>query len=147
MNNRHRTNAYGFTLIEILVVVVIIGLLTTVVVASVIGRIEDAKRTKALAEISGFKTALQSFYLDNGFYPTSDMGLRALVEKPADDRVKKFPEGGYLDPALVPPDPWGNEYVYSSPGVHSRDFDIVSYGADGLEGGEGNDADVQSWSV
>jgi general secretion pathway protein G len=127
----------GFTLIEIMVVVFILGLLVTLVAPKIIGRTDEARRTKALADIKGIEEALHLFKLDNGFYPTTDQGLQALVTKPSNAR--NFNPEGYLDKAPV--DPWGNPYAYFSDG---QNFIIKSYGADGQEGGEGKNADIDN---
>lgn len=138
----------GFTLIELMVVIAILGILAALVAPSIIGRKEDAMRAAAKTQIKNFEQALKLFYVDNGFYPSTEQGLAALVEKPSIGRIpQRWREGGYLESRSVPKDPWGNPYVYISPGIHNRDFDIISYGADGQEGGEGKDADVQSWAL
>lgn len=137
----------GFTLIELLVVLVIISILAGYIGPRIIGRPEEARRTKAEVQVAGLKTALKLFRLDNGFYPTTDQGLTALVEQPRSGKVPpKWREGGYLDSRFVPQDPWDNEFVYLSPGIHD-DFDLSSYGADGAPGGDGNDADINSWEL
>jgi len=127
----------GFTLIEIMVVVFILGLLVTLVAPKIIGRTDEARRTKALADIKGIEEALHLFKLDNGFYPTTDQGLQALVTRPSN--AKNYSPDGYLD--KLPADPWGNTYTYFGDG---QDFIIKSYGADGQEGGEGKNADIDS---
>lgn len=135
----------GFTLIELMVVIVILGILAGLVIPRIAGRPEDARRMKARVQIESIGTALRLYRLDNGAYPTTGQGLRALVEQPAGGRIPAaWREGGYLERGRVPLDPWGNEYVYISPGVHG-DYDLVSYGADGRPGGEGANADVNSW--
>jgi len=136
----------GFTLIEIMVVVVILGVLAAIIVPKFLGRPDEAKVTKAKVDIKSLEEALGLFKLDNGFYPSTEQGLKALVEKPEIGRIpEKFPAGGYLK--RVPNDPWGTPFVYISPGVHSRDFDLISYGADGQPGGENFDADIKSWEI
>ena len=130
----------GFTLIEIMVVVFILGLLVTLVAPKIIGRTDEARRTKALADIKGIEEALHLFKLDNGFYPTTDQGLQALVTRPSNAR--NYSPDGYLD--KLPIDPWGNPYVYFS---DSQDYIIKSYGADGQEGGEGKNADIDSRNI
>src|SRR5262245_31235100 len=127
----------GFTLIEIMVVVFILGLLVTLVAPKIIGRTDEARRTKALADIKGIEEALHLFKLDNGYYPTTGEGLQGLVQRPANAR--NFSPDGYLD--KVPIDPWGNPYAYFSDG---QEFIIKSYGADGTEGGEGKNADIDN---
>lgn len=146
--SQERCHRSGFTLIELMVVIAILGILAALVAPSIIGRKEDAMRASAKVQIRNFEQALKLFYVDNGFYPSTEQGLQALVEKPAIGRIPiRWREGGYLERSTVPKDPWGNPFVYLSPGVHSRDFDIISYGADGQEGGEGKDADIQSWAL
>jgi len=127
----------GFTLIEIMVVVFILGLLVTLVAPKIIGRTDEARRVKAMADIKGIEEALHLFKLDNGFYPTTDQGIQALVTRPSNAR--NYNPDGYLD--KLPIDPWGNPYVYFSDG---QDFFVKSYGADGQEGGEGKNADIDS---
>ncbi len=135
----------GFTLIEIMVVLIIIGLLAGIVVPRLMGRTEEAKRTKTAVQIRNFQSALDLYKLDSGMYPSTEQGLQALVEKPAIGEVpKNWKEDGYID--KIPKDPWGSNYVYLSPGVHG-DYDLYSYGADGEEGGEGRNADIQSWNI
>jgi len=135
----------GFTLIEIMVVLIIIGLLAGIVVPRLMGRTEEAKRTKTAVQIKNLQSALDLYKLDSGNYPTTDQGLQALIEKPAIGEIpRNWKEGGYMD--KIPKDAWGNNYVYISPGVHG-DFDLYSYGADGEEGGEGKNTDIQSWNI
>src|SRR5215472_4358393 len=125
----------GFTLIEIMVVVFILGLLVTLVAPRIIGRTDEARVTKAKADIKAIEEALNMFKLDNGFYPSSAEGLAALVQ--GTPRAKRFNPDGYL--SKIPIDPWGNEYLYASDG---RDVVVISLGADGVEGGEGYNADI-----
>jgi general secretion pathway protein G len=141
-------NASGFTFIELMVVIVILGILAGLVVPRLMGRPEEAKRTKARMQIESLETALKLYKLDNGFYPSTEQGLQALVQKPEAGQVpSKWRKGGYLEKGKVPDDPWGNEFVYLSPGVHD-DYDIVSYGADGVQGGEEDkDRDVMTADV
>ncbi|MBP1684002.1 MAG: type secretion system protein GspG [Deltaproteobacteria bacterium] len=127
----------GFTLIEIMVVVFILGLLVTLVAPKIIGRTDEARRTKALADIKGIEEALHLFKLDNGFYPTTDQGLQALVTRPSNAR--NYSPDGYLE--KVPVDPWGNPYAYFCDG---QNYIIKSYGGDGQEGGEGKNADIDN---
>jgi general secretion pathway protein G len=130
----------GFTLIEIMVVILILGLLATIVVQSLRGATDKAKRTKATADLAELKTALDRYYLDNGSYPTTDQGLQALVTVPTSGRIPaNYEEGGYIQ--RVPPDPWGSNYVYQSNG---SSYVLKSYGADGAEGGEGKNADIDA---
>ena len=138
-------NRSGFTLIEIMVVIIILGILVGLIVPRFLEKPEKARIVKAQMQIESISGALKEYKLDNGDYPTTEQGLEALVEKPSIGQVpKKYPEKGYLP--KIPKDPWGNDYVYISPGEHG-DFDLISYGADGEEGGEGKNADVQSWEI
>ena len=142
MNRPIDKNQRGFTLIEILVVVTILGILAAIVVPRILERPEQARRTKATVDIKGIEESLGLFKLDNGFYPATEQGLLALVVKPQTGRIpSRYPENAYLK--KTPVDPWGSPYVYLFPGVHDQ-YDIISYGADGEPGGEGNDADVRS---
>ena len=142
-----KRDSRGFTLIEIMVVIIILGILAVYIGPKIMGRPGQAKQVKAKVDISALESALKLYKLDNGSYPATEQGLQALVEKPETGNVpKKWKEGGYLDKGKVPKDPWGNEFVYISPGVHS-DFDIISYGADGVPGGEDEDKDVNNWEI
>lgn len=137
----------GFTLLEIIVVVFILSLLAAVVAPRIIGRTDDARIAEAKVQIRNFETALKLFKMDSGFYPDTQQGLEALTEKPATGRIpQNYREGGYLEQKKIPPDPWNNPYVYVSPGLNG-DFDILSYGADGKEGGEGINADIKNWEI
>lgn len=139
------SNSRGFTLIEIMVVVVILGILAAVVVPRLLDRPEEAKRIKAAVDMKGLEEALALYKLDNGFFPSTEQGLEALVSKPEVGRIpQKYQEGGYLK--KMPKDPWGTPYVFLSPGIHD-DYDLISYGADGETGGEGKDADINSWEL
>lgn len=138
--------AAGFTLIELMVVIVILGLLAAIVVPNVVGRTDQARYTAAEAQIEVLKNALKLYKLDNGLYPTTEQGMESLVRKPgAGVSARNWREGGYLDKQDLPIDPWGNQYVYISPGQYNPDFDLKSFGADGIEGGEGYNADIESW--
>lgn len=142
---RIRHDERGFTLIEIMVVVVILGILAGIVVPRLLDHPEEARRTKAAVQIRSLEEALGLYKLDNGAFPSTEQGLLALVSKPEVGRIPaRYREGGYLK--KVPADPWDNPYVYLSPGVHG-DHDIISYGADGEPGGEGKNADVNSWEL
>lgn len=135
----------GFTLIEIMVVIIILGILVGLIVPRFMEKPEKARIVKAQMQIESISAALKEYKLDSGDYPTTEQGLEALVEKPSIGKIpRKYPEKGYL--AKIPKDPWGNDYVYISPGEHG-DFDLISYGADGEEGGEGKNVDVQSWEI
>jgi general secretion pathway protein G len=136
---RRRSNQDGFTLIEIMVVILILGLLATIVVQSLRGATDKAKRVKAQADIAEIKTGLDRYYLDAGSYPTSDQGLNSLVSAPATggNSPANYESGGYLQ--SIPKDPWGNPYYYQSDG---NSYVLKSFGADGVEGGEGKNADI-----
>ncbi|WP_136413506.1 MULTISPECIES: type II secretion system major pseudopilin GspG [Oxalobacteraceae] len=135
----------GFTLIEIMVVVVIMGILAALVVPKLMGRADDARITAARQDIATLMQALKLYKLDNQRYPTTEQGLQALVAKPTSGPAANgWKSGGYID--KLPKDPWGNQYQYLSPGVKGE-IDIFSYGADGQPGGAGNDADIGSWDL
>jgi general secretion pathway protein G len=137
-------NQHGFTLIEVLVVLIILGLLIGIVGPKVIGHSDEAKVKTARIQIEGLSSALKMYKLDNGKYPSTEQGLEALVTQPqTGDIPRKWRKGGYLE-GKVPQDPWGGEYLYLYPGAHG-DFDIMSYGADGVAGGEDYDKDVTNW--
>jgi len=143
--NPDRMGQSGFTLIEIMVVVVILAILAGIVIPKILERPEEARRTKATVQINNIEGALHLFKIDNGFYPSTEQGLDALINKPSTGRVpNKWKDGGYLD--RLPLDPWEGPYIYLSPGAHG-DYDLYSLGPDGEEGGEGGDADVQSWNI
>jgi len=133
----------GFTLIEVMVVVVIIGLLAAIVAPNLIGNIDKAAVTRAKGDIRSIETALNLFRLDNFRYPSTDQGLQALVTNPGDALATNWER--YLN--SVPSDPWSNTYQYISPGQRGLDFDVFSYGADGQEGGEDLNADIGNWNL
>lgn len=137
-----RTVARAFTLIELIVVITILGILVTLILPRIIGRVGEAKRTVAESNIHTLELKVQEFYADCERLPTSQEGLGALVQAPADvtDRWK----GAYVKAKDIL-DPWGNEFRYLSPGRHNRDYDIFTYGADGQEGGEDENADIGNW--
>lgn len=129
----------GFTLIEVMVVVAILGILAAIVMTNVVGKDEQARITAARASLAQISNALEMYKLDNHRYPSTDEGLDALVNRAAS--AKTFPTGGYLKGGM-PQDPWGNPFQYFAPGSGGRGYDIYSFGSDGAEGGEGNDADI-----
>lgn len=134
---KYRVEA-GFTLVELMVVVVIIGILAAIVVPRMVGASDKAKVQAAKAQISSFKTALDMFKLESGKYPTTSEGLEALINNEHQN---------FLDQDVVPLDPWNSPYLYSSPGTGGHDYEIVSYGMDGVEGGSGYNEDIQSWNL
>ncbi|MFT5700791.1 MAG: general secretion pathway protein G [Desulforhopalus sp.] len=138
---------HGFTLIELLVVLVIIGVLAGYIGPKIMGRPEEAKRTKASLQIRGIETALKMYKLDNGTYPSTEQGLQALIEAPTTGKLPaKWRDGGYMEKNKMPLDPWGTEFVYLSPGLND-DFDLSSYGNDGESGGEGDAQDINNWEI
>ena len=140
-------DAQGFTLIELMVVLVILGVLASLIVPRIMSRPEEARRIKARVDIQSLETALKLYNLDSGDYPTTEQGLQALIEPPAVGVLPtKWRDGGYLEKRKLPKDPWGNDYIYLSPGTQG-DFDLISYGADGELGGEGKDEDVVNWEL
>ena len=148
-SRRHLHDDRGFTFIEIMVVVAILAILAALVVPRIMGRTDDAKRTAAKVQIRNIEGALQLYKLDNGVYPTTEQGLKALIEKPSVGVVpKKWKIGGYLP--KLPEDPWGNPYKYLSPvqkGDYKVEYEITSLGTDGEVGGEGVNADITNWNL
>lgn len=137
----------GFTLIELMVVIVILSLLAVLVGPKIIGRSDDAKVADAKVQIRNLETALKLYKLDTGSFPTTEQGLQALVAKPTTGKIpNNYKAEGYLENKNVPKDPWGNDYNYLSPGEHG-DYDLYSFGADGTRGGEGKNADIESWNL
>lgn len=135
----------GFTLIEMMIVIVIMGILASLIVPKIMGRPDEARVIAAKQDIASVLQALKLYKLDNQHYPTTDQGLQALVTKTTTPPVpSNWKESGYLD--KLPVDPWGNPYQYLFPGVHGE-LDVFSLGVDGAVGGEGNDADIGSWSL
>lgn len=135
----------GFTLIEVMIVVVILGILASIVVPKIMGRPDEARVTRTLQDIRAIGAALDLYRLDNFSYPTTEQGLEALVQKPANlPAGARWKQGGYLD--AVPNDAWGKPYIYLKPGVHGE-YDLYSFGADGVEGGEGVNADIGNWNM
>jgi general secretion pathway protein G len=140
-----RRRPRGFTLIEIMVVVVIIGLLAAAILPQLMGNVDQARIAKAKQDIQAIETALTMFRLDNSRYPTTDQGLRALVQQPTDPAIRNWRPGGYVKKASK--DPWENDYQYIYPGTHGTEYDLFSLGADGQLGGEGIDADIGNWNA
>jgi general secretion pathway protein G len=132
----------GFTLIELMIVVVILGLLATAIMPRILNRPEQARRAKAKMDIQSIASALALFKTDTGRFPTTAEGLAVLVTNPG---IPGYNADGYLE--KVPVDPWSRPYLYVSPGLHSKDYDIESYGKDGEDGGTGDDADIESWNL
>jgi general secretion pathway protein G len=139
---RRRRGERGFTLVEILVVITIIGLIMGLVGPRVLNYLTESKAKAAKIQIESFSSALDLFFLDAGRYPSSSEGLGALVQRPGN--ISGW-NGPYLKGSVVPADPWGNAYIYRSPGQHGA-YDIVSFGADGQEGGAGTAGDITSWT-
>ena len=137
-----RSRQSGFTLIEIMVVVVILAVLGALVVPQILSKVDQARVTAAKTDIRTISGALDTYRLDNFKYPTTEQGLEALVHQPTDPSITNYAAGGYLN--KVPRDPWGNPYLYVSPGANGRDYDITTYGRDGKPGGEGPDADIST---
>lgn len=148
VNRRRATGAAperGFTLIEIMVVVVIIGLLAAVIVPQVVSKVDDARIAKAKQDIASMETALTMFRLDNSKYPGTDQGLASLSTQPTDPSIRHWRPGGYVK--RVSKDPWGNDYLYVFPGTHGGEYDLYSLGADGQPGGDGINADIGNWNA
>lgn len=141
MNMRNKRE-HGFTFIELMMVVVIIGILAAVIVPRLVNRSGEAKTSAAKADIEAISLALDLYHLDNGKFPTTSQGLEALNRKPATHPAPPRWKGPYMKKKTSFTDPWGNKYMYVSPGVHSEDYDIESYGPDGQDGGED---DIESW--
>ncbi len=158
MTQLRKKRQKGFTLIELMIVIVIIGILATLLIPRIMERPEEARRIKAKADIKTIESALKLYKIDTGNYPTTEQGLEALIRKPDTSPVPtKWREGGYLEGDEVPKDPWANPYYYTASstsggtagssgtlGASARDYEIVSYGHDGQPGGTGRDADISS---
>jgi general secretion pathway protein G len=141
------SGARGFTLIEIMVVITILGILAALIVPRVVGRTDDARIAAARQDIASIMQALKLYRLDNGRYPTTEQGLESLITKPASEPVPmNWKQGGYLDRSSVPKDPWGHPYQYLNPGLRGE-IDVFSFGADGQSGGQNTDADIGSWQL
>ena len=138
-------NHKGFTLIELMVVIVIIGLLVSIIAPRFMDAPGKAKQVKARATIEILESALKMYKLDNGAYPTTELGLTALVQQPSVGAAN-WKKGGYIEKGQIPKDPWGNEFIFLSPGLHG-DFDIMTYGLDGVPGGEEENKDINNWEI
>lgn len=136
----------GFTLIEIMVVVIIIGILAAIVAPNVIGNVDKANATKARTEIRALESALKLYRLDNFQYPSSEQGLEALVVRPNDPNLRNWNPRGYMERDSLPVDPWGNPYQYLNPG-NNGEIDVYSFGADGRPGGDEHNADIGNWDL
>ena len=134
----------GFTLIELMVVIVILGILATMIMPKILDRPEQARRMKAKVQIRNFQSALALFKTDTGRFPSTSEGLATLINNPG---VRGWKQGGYLEGGRVPDDPWGNPYVYIRPGNQGGSYDLESYGRDGEDGGSDFDADIESWAL
>ncbi len=147
MSRIRKINNQGFTLIELMVVIVILGILAALIAPKFMGRTDDARKLKAQLQIESLETALKLYKLDSGMYPTTEQGLQALVAIPDVGVIpKKWRTGGYLEKGRVPKDPWGNDFIYLNPGT-SMEYEIISYGADNNPGGDGKDKDINNWEV
>ena len=132
----------GFTLIELMIVIVILGILATLVMPKILNKPEKARRTKAQVDIKNIETALSLFHSDTGRFPTTSENLEALVKDPG---ITGYDPDGYLNE--VPTDPWGKKYIYLYPSLHGKDYDLESFGADGEDGGSGKNADIENWNL
>lgn len=139
--------ARGFTLIEIMVVITILGVLAALIVPRIVGRTDDARVAAAKQDIASLMQALKLYRLDNGRYPTTEQGLQALIAKPTIEPIPgNWKQGGYIERSTVPTDPWGEPYKYLNPGIRGE-IDVFSLGRDKANGGEGPDADIGSWAL
>lgn len=138
----------AFTLLEIMIVILIIGIISALVFPRLAGRRDQAKRWKAILQIRELQQAVEDFYVDNGFYPSQEEGLEVLVRKPTSDEGSiRWREGGYLRKKDIPQDPWGNLYQYHYPGLEEEPYSIISLGKDGKQGGTGWNRDIVSWKL
>jgi general secretion pathway protein G len=148
MDPKTRTQTDGFTLIEIMAVVLIIGLLSGIVGVAIFSQVDKGRATAAKAQISNLESVLELYRMDNARFPTTEQGLEALVVRPSSSpEPRNYPEGGYMTKKVIPLDPWQNPYQYESPGQHNREsYDLWTYGADGTPGGDGVNADIGNWA-
>ena len=151
MNRRNthliKKKVKGFTLTEILIALAIVAIMGTFVTLSLIGNVDKANIQKLKGDIGTLKTALQTYKIDNGYYPTTEQGLQALVQRPTSEPIpQNYPSSGYLGSTSVPKDPWKRDYIYIYPGRHG-DFDLYTLGGDGREGGEGENKDIGTWNL
>lgn len=147
VNRSSSLRSGGFTLIEIMVVITILGILAALIVPRVVGRTDDARIAAAKQDIASIMQALKLYRLDNAAYPSTEQGLRALIEKPTTEPLpSNWKQGGYLERNSVPKDPWGREYKFLNPGLRGE-IDVFSFGRDGQSGGEGPDSDIGSWAL
>jgi general secretion pathway protein G len=142
MSQKKKNKSAAFTIVEVMAVVIIIGLLAAIVVKNFVGQTDRARVTTTKASLRVLDEAVLQFKMDTGRYPTEDEGLNVLIEAPSD--VENYPEGGYLRTTELPADAWGNEFLYIQFPESGKPYEILSYGADGEEGGEGYDADLRS---
>ncbi len=137
----------GFTLIELMVVIVIIAILAAFVTPKLMNRADEARVTEAKIQIKNIETSLRLFKMDNGFYPSTEQGLQSLITQPVTGQIpENYRENGYMEKRTLPSDPWGNAYIYISPGMQG-DYDIITYGADGEQGGDKLNADIINWEI
>lgn len=142
------TEEGGFSLLELLIALAIMAIIATLAVPNILKRLDEAKVQTTKTQIKTVENLLSQYYLDNGTYPSSDQGIKALIEKPLSEPVpENYNPGGYIQGNKIPVDGWGNEFLYNSPGTEGRDYEIISLGADKQEGGEGINADIKSWDI
>jgi general secretion pathway protein G len=144
MKNHHQQTTKAFTLLELMIVIVIMGMLATIVMPKILNRPEQARRTKATVEIKNIEDALALFNSDTKRFPTTSEGL-AILTAESNHSIEGYQPDGYL--TRSPVDPWGKPYIYISPGVHGKNYDLESYGKDGEDGGAGDDADIENWNI
>ncbi|HEX3044733.1 MAG TPA: type II secretion system major pseudopilin GspG [Bacillota bacterium] len=144
--NREKKGEQGFTLIEILAVLVLLAFILTMLAPAVIKQMQKGQVEAARSQIGVVKAALNAYYIDNGSYPATEQGMKALIEKPSAPPVPERWDGPYLEDGKLPLDPWGHELKYQAPGTHNpKKYDLYSLGPDNKEGGDGLDADIGNW--